>query len=139
MQREMRQQMQPRPGTTNSPTPSASPNSQNSTPSGQQNQSAALNLTGRWNITVDAGGQTIPFTLDIVQQGGTLTGSIESPQGVAPFTSGTLTADGFTLKATVNMGQSFELTLNGKAVGSQISGTMDAPQGTANFTGSKAP
>ncbi|HXH70658.1 MAG TPA: hypothetical protein VNI60_10050, partial [Pyrinomonadaceae bacterium] len=114
-------------------------NMQTTAPTGQQNQNAALNLTGRWKITVDAGGQTIPFTLDIVQQGGTITGSIESPQGTAPFTSGTLTADGFTLKATVNVGQPFAITLNGKAVGNQMSGTMEAPQGTANFTGSKAP
>jgi hypothetical protein len=114
-------------------------NSQPTAPTGQQNPNAALNLTGRWNITVDVGGQTIPFTLDLVQQGGAISGSIESPQGVAPFTSGTLTADGFTLKATVNVGQPFAITLNGKAVGNQMSGTMEAPQGTANFTGSKAP
>jgi hypothetical protein len=49
-----------------------------------------------------------------------------------------LTANGFTVKATVNMGQPFELTLNGKASGNQITGPMSAPQGTANFTGAKA-
>jgi len=113
-------------------------NSQATPPTGQQNQNAALNLTGRWNITVEWGGQTIPFTLDLVQQGGTITGTIESPQGVAPFTNGTLTADGFALKATVNIGQPFEITLNGKAVGNQMSGTMEAPQGASNFVGTKA-
>jgi len=139
MQQQQRQKPQAESGTNATPPSTNQTNGRTNAPTGQQDANAALNLTGRWTIVVDAGGQTIPFTLDLVQQGGAITGSIESPQGVAPLTNGTLTADGFTLKANVNIGQPFEITLNGKAVGSQMSGSMTAPQGTATFTGSKAP
>ena len=113
--------------------------SQTTAPTGQQNQNAALNLTGRWNIAVDAGGQQISLTLNLVQQGGVITGTVEGPGGSSPITSGTLTADGFMLKANVNVGQPIDISIDGKATGSQMSGTVTAPQGTANFTGSKAP
>ena len=114
-------------------------NSQAMSPTGQQNANAARNLTGRWNLAVDAGGQQIVLKLNLVQQGGAITGTIEGPNGSSPITNGTLTADGFILKANVNVGQPIDISINGKAVENQMSGTVTAPQGTANFTGSKAP
>jgi hypothetical protein len=51
-------------------------------------------------------------------------GSIESPQGVTPFTSVTLTANGF--------------RLSGKVVDNQMGGTVDALQVTGNFTSPRA-
>jgi len=114
-------------------------NSQTTAPTGQQNTNAALNLTGRWNISVDAGGQQITLTLNLVQQGGAITGTVETAQGSSPITGGTLTADGFMLKSNVNIGQLIDISIDGRAVGNQMSGTVTAPQGTANFTGSKAP
>ncbi len=93
----------------------------NNPPTGQQNASAALNLTGRWNIAVDAGGQQITLTLNLVQQGGAVTGTIEGPNGSSPITNGTLTADGFMLKANLNVGQPIDISIDGKAVGNQMS------------------
>ncbi len=110
----------------------------NNPPTGEQNQSAARNLTGRWIINVNVGGQSVSMTLNLVQEGGVVTGTVETPQGSSPISSGTLTADGFMLKSSIVYGQPINVTINGKAVGDQMSGTIDAPQGTADFTGSKA-
>ena len=94
----------------------------------------AANISGRWNIAVDAGGQTIVAVLNLSQQGNTVTGTIESAQtGTIQITSGVIENGRFTLKTT----SPIELTLTGQLNGNQIGGNIDAPQGATTFTGSK--
>ena len=95
----------------------------------------AANVAGRWNIAVDAGGQTITAVLNLVQQGNTITGTLESAQtGSMPITSGVMENGRFTLKTSSPV----ELTIVGQATGNEVSGTVATPQGNATFTGSKA-
>ncbi|MDQ3798321.1 MAG: M1 family metallopeptidase [Acidobacteriota bacterium] len=100
----------------------------------QTNTPGAANVAGRWNIAVDAGGQTLSAVLNLTQQGNTISGTIESPQGTIQITSGTMENGRFTLKTTTPI----ELTFTGQASGNQISGSVVSPQGTAPFSGSKA-
>ncbi|HZH35443.1 MAG TPA: M1 family metallopeptidase, partial [Pyrinomonadaceae bacterium] len=91
---------------------------QNTAPSGQQNVNAAQNLTGRWNITVDAPGQPIPLILNLTQTGGAISGTVEGAGTSNPITNATLTADGFSFKTILNFqGQQIEVTMNGRADG----------------------
>jgi Peptidase family M1 domain len=92
-------------------------------------------VAGKWSIALDAGGQTIAFTLSLTQQGTTVGGTIESAQGALQISSGTYENGVLTLRTTSPV----ELTLKGQLSGSVLSGTVTAPQGTANFTGSKVP
>jgi hypothetical protein len=101
---------------------------------GQTNTPGAANVAGRWNIALDAGGQTLSAVLNLTQQGNTISGTIESPQGTIQITSGTMENGRFTLKTTTPI----ELTFTGQANGNQISGSVVSPQGTAPFSGSKA-
>ena len=99
----------------------------------------AANLTGNWNITVEAPGQNFPLTLALTQNGSVITGAVQAQGGSSPITSGTLTGNGFTLQSTVNIGgQSMNITITGTIAGNRISGTVTAPQGTAPFTGTRA-
>ena len=95
---------------------------------------AAANVAGRWNLAVDAGGQTLTLVMNLTQQGNAIAGTIESPQGALQISSGVMENGRFTLKTTTPI----ELTVTGQANGNQISGSIAAPQGTAPFTGSKA-
>lgn len=92
-------------------------------------------LTGTWNIGIDAGGQTIPFTLKLTQTGENISGTIESPQGSMPIASGTFKNGILTIKTT----SPIELSFVGQLSGSSMTGIVTAPQGTTSFSGSKIP
>ncbi len=92
------------------------------------------NLTGKWTVAVDAGGQVLNLTLNLTQTGSSVSGTIESAQGVIPITSGTFENGELTLKTTAPVA----LTLVGQINGNAINGNVTAPQGTTTFSGSKA-
>ncbi len=96
---------------------------------------SSASLTGKWNIGIDAGGQVMSFSMNLTQSGDTITGTIESPQGSIPISSGTIKDGVVTLKST----SPIELTFVGQVSGSSISGNVTAPQGTTTFSGSKVP
>ena len=91
------------------------------------------NITGRWKIAIDAGGQTIVATANIVQDGNNITGTITFQQGEIPITSGVMENGTFTIKTSAP----FALTMKGQANGNQMSGNLSAPQGDTTFTGTK--
>lgn len=91
-------------------------------------------LTGRWAIAIDAGGQMIPLTLNLNQNGAEVTGTIEGAQGTMQISSGKLENGVLTIKTTSPM----ELTLVGNINGVSISGNVTAPQGSTTFSGSKS-
>ena len=102
-------------------------------PATQQPANPNASLTGKWSISIDAGGQTLPFTLNLTQIENTVTGTIESQQGSFQISSGSFNDGVLTLKTT----SPIELTLVGQVTGNSISGTVTAPQGTTTFSGSK--
>ena len=104
-------------------------------PQPTQPSNSNASLTGKWNIAIDAGGQSMPFVLNLTQTGNNITGTIESPQGAFQISSGSYKDGVLTLKTT----SPIELTLVGQINGSSVSGNVTAPQGTTTFSGSKAP
>jgi hypothetical protein len=90
-------------------------------------------LTGKWNIFVNDGGQNLSLTLNLMQIENTVTGTIESPQGVFQISSGTFQNGVLTLKTT----SPIEITMVGQISGNAISGNATSPRGTAAFSGSK--
>ncbi len=94
---------------------------------------SATSLTGKWTIAIDAGGQLMPFTLNLTQDGANISGTIDSAQGSIPISSGKYENGVLTLKSTTPI----ELTFIGDISGNSISGNVTAPQGTTTFSGSK--
>ncbi len=109
------------------PSPNATTNPTNAAVNG--------NVTGKWNIAIDAGGQTLTAVANLVQTGNAITGTIVFPQGEMPITSGVMENGTFTIKTSAP----FELTIKGVRNGSAISGSLDAPQGSTTFSGSLVP
>ncbi len=92
-------------------------------------------LTGRWNISVDAGGQIMALTLNLTLLENTVTGTIESPQGTMQISSGSFQNSVLSLKTTSPVA----LTFVGEVRGNTMTGNVTAPQGTTTFSGSKTP
>jgi hypothetical protein len=67
-------------------------------------------ISGDWDASADAGGQTIPFTLKLKLEGDKVTGSSDSPQGSAPLSKGTYKDN-------------------------KLAFSIDTPQGAIGFTG----
>ena len=94
----------------------------------------AVSLNGKWNAVVEA--VNLSFALNLTDNNGAITGTLDFPQGALPISSGTRTGDSFTIRTTIpNIG---EITIKGKVSDNQISGMVDSPQGSAPFAGSKA-
>ncbi len=100
----------------------------------RQTTTSNVGLTGKWTIGIDAGGQIIPFTLKLVQEGTNVTGTIDGAQGSMQISSGKFENGVLTLKTT----SPFELTVVGNITGSSMTGNVTAPQGTTTFSGTKS-
>lgn len=97
-------------------------------------------VTGKWIISLDAGGQNIDLTLDLTQKGTDFTGTMSSAEGSGTFEKGKV--DAGKLTATINsvvQGNPMMLTFNGKIDAGKMTGSVDVPNlGVFSFTGGKA-
>jgi zinc protease len=103
----------------------------------------AANVAGIWNLTITGpGGQIIPAMLTIRQEGGQITGSVQTQQlGEAPLKNATLNGNNFDADLSFNM--------QGQAINAKVTGNVDREdmKGTINvdipnfpplpFTGSR--
>jgi hypothetical protein len=124
------------PRTTTTPTPSSA---QPGTPPTTANMAAAASdLSGTWAITYDIGGQSVPGTLTLRQQGNTLTGTIQSSFGTSEIGNGSVGADGFRFTTTETVeGRAVEVTITGTANGKELRGAASSQIGSMTFTGTK--
>jgi len=106
---------------------------------GGTTSSAIPNIAGTWMLNIEIPGQPLTVTAVITQQETRLGGTLQTPFGNAGIQSGTISADGFSFKATITAGQTIEVTFTGKVTGNQMSGIVNSPQGDAPFTGTKNP
>lgn len=99
-----------------------------------------ISMAGTWTISVDAGGQILPGTMIIRQEGTTLSGSISTELGASEFSNGTLTGNSFSFisNATIQ-GQSVQLNISGTVQGDTFSGTVQSALGTQTVTGTRNP
>ncbi|MCU0239824.1 MAG: amidohydrolase family protein, partial [Pyrinomonadaceae bacterium] len=92
---------------------------------------SVLQVAGTWNLSIDAGGQTLPVILTLTQQGNKISGTMQAgPLGTSEIKNGEVTAKGMSFDATVNFGgQSIDLSFNGTITGNQLSGNISSPMG----------
>lgn len=123
------EQRPPAPTPANRPTGGATPNP------------AFAQVAGTWNITIEAPGQSLPVSLNLKQEGGKVTGTMNSQAlGTSEIKNGEATSDTLRFEATVNFGgQSIDLSASGKVTGNQISGSISTPMGAVPFSGTKVP
>jgi hypothetical protein len=103
------------------------------------NAAPAADLSGKWSMFADAGGQQIVISLELKQTGAGFTGSLSSPMGGGTIANGKVSGKNMTgtLKADVN-GQLMEIELAGTIDGTSMSGSMSgASIPPITFTASK--
>ncbi len=101
---------------------------------------ALPDVGGTYSINIQAPGQALTGTLTLVQQGGTLTGTMVTELGTSPLKDGRVTAEGMSFGGSVVFGgQAIDFTVRATVTGNQMSGTVDSPQGAIPITGTKNP
>jgi imidazolonepropionase-like amidohydrolase len=107
---------------------------------GTANPSALPNVGGSYSIVIQTPGQPLSGTLNLVQQGEQMTGSIVTELGTTPLKDGRVTTNGISFGGTVIFGgQTIDFTVQATITGNQLSGTVDSPQGPVAITGTKNP
>jgi dipeptidyl aminopeptidase/acylaminoacyl peptidase len=86
---------------------------------------ATVDLTGKWNVTLTAGPQSIEVTLDIRQEGGNLSGTLTSMIGSGSVTGGKVSGENVQMEILLEaQGQKMPVKFEGKAGANQIEGTL---------------
>ncbi|PYS86522.1 MAG: S9 family peptidase [Acidobacteria bacterium] len=96
----------------------------------------AANVAGVWNMSVDAGGQTISLAVTLTQTGADFNGTMSSSVSNGKFENGKV--NGNTLTAIINadvQGQPTTIQFEGKVEGEKMSGSLNVPGfGTLPFS-----
>ncbi|HEX8649530.1 MAG TPA: amidohydrolase family protein [Pyrinomonadaceae bacterium] len=102
--------------------------------------SASIDLSGTWTISFTLGERAESGTLNLRQQGASLSGTLQTSFGTTELSNGAAGADGFRFTTSANVeGRTVEMTLTGKASGNQMQGTITSEIGSVAFTGSRLP
>jgi len=106
------------------------------------NTGATANVGGKWTLMVDAQGQQLPVTLMLKQDGGKISGSLDSMMGKGDISNAKVNGNKFvgTAKSQIQ-GQAMDLVISGTIDGDSMKGTITLPMPGApplNFTGTKA-
>ncbi|MGI8787958.1 MAG: M16 family metallopeptidase [Pyrinomonadaceae bacterium] len=106
------------------------------------NAAATVNVSGKWNLTIDVQGQQIPVTLMLAQTENKATGSLDSMMGKGEIADAKVSGNKFIGTAKSEMqGQPVNLTINGTVDGDAMKGTINASMPgfpPLPFTGTKA-
>lgn len=95
-------------------------------------------IDGTWNLSMSTPmGQQTP-TLKLSTDGGSLSGSMESPMGSVEFSDGTVDGDSMVFKIEMEaMGTKISIDCKATVDGDSISGEMNSPMGGSQFTGER--
>lgn len=92
------------------------------------NAAPSANVSGKWLMSADAGGQVLEITLDLKQDGANFSGSMVSMLGGGTVEKGTVSGNNFSAVASVDVnGQSMQIKMDGKLDGEKMTGTIVAP------------
>lgn len=98
-------------------------------------------LSGKWELTLDFQGQSVPVSLEITQEADVVNGKLTTMLGEGTIADGKVTGNKFSGIAVAEMyGQPLELEINGKLSGDTLSGSLSAPIAPEplTFSGKKA-
>jgi hypothetical protein len=99
----------------------------------------AANVSGEWELTVQAPRGPMVLTTKFVQEGEKLTVTMTGPRGSESKGEGTI--QGNTIQWSVTRtgpeGNSFTVTYKGTVEGTTMSGTAENPRGTVNWKATK--
>ena len=95
------------------------------------------NVAGSWALEVNGPGGLVTATLELVQEGDVLTGTIDGDMGKTPI-EGAVAGNLIKLNFTVDAGgQYIPIVMFAEVDGDTLTGSMDFGQGTAETTGTR--
>jgi zinc protease len=95
---------------------------------GKPSEKPSVDVTGKWNLTLEVQGQQLPVTLTLKQDGEKVSGALDSMLGKGEIAGGKVSGNKVSATATTSVqGQNLELTLNGTVEGEEMKGTITAP------------
>ncbi|HLM00360.1 MAG TPA: pitrilysin family protein [Pyrinomonadaceae bacterium] len=100
-----------------------------------------VDVSGDWNLVLEAMGQQIPVTLTLAQTDGKVSGSIQSMFGSGEIAGGKVSGSKISAAAQIEVqGQSLELSIDGVIEESRMEGSITAPMipTPVSFTGTKS-
>jgi predicted Zn-dependent peptidase len=107
---------------------------------GKPAEAPTVNVSGSWNLILEAMGQQIPVTLTLEQSNGTVSGSMQSMFGTGEIAGGKVSGNKISATAQIQMqGQSLELSIDGAVEDSRMEGSITAPMipTPVSFSGTK--
>ena len=97
-----------------------------------------MSAAGTWQLTVNTPMGTQTPTLTLAEEGGKLSGTLQSPMFSTDFGDGTIEGNDLSWAMTIEaMGQKIELTVAATLDGDSMSGKMNSPMGASDFTGKR--
>ena len=99
----------------------------------------AVDMSGKWSLAADAGGQTINIAIELKQEGSAFAGSTTSPLGNGKIDGGKISGMSFTAIMHADIqGQPVDFKMEGTVDGNKITGTFSNPAfGQVPFTATK--
>ncbi len=92
------------------------------------NTKAEVDITGKWKMVADAGGQIINIDLDMKQKDADFTGTISSMLGGGTVENGKVSGTNVTADCKVDVqGQPVTLKMEGKVEGDKMTGNLSGP------------
>lgn len=99
---------------------------------------AEVNISGKWRVSADAGGQNVELVMDLKQTDDNFDGKLVSMFGEGVIEKGKVS--GKNVRGVVKLsvqGQPLELNMEGTVDGETMKGTLDSPFGLIPFTAKK--
>jgi hypothetical protein len=95
----------------------------------------AVDMTGTWDVDIDAEGQTIAAKMTVTQEGASFEGTMTTPFGEAEVQDGIVSGNdvSFTLVFAAG-GESMEIEITGTVEGDRGSGSGESPDGSFTWT-----
>ena len=116
-------------------------NFQNISNYGKSADEETADVSGKWNLSLDFQGQQIPVSLNLEQENGRVSGTLESMLGEGEISDGKVNGSKFSAVARTELqGQTLELSINGIVSDNMMKGSLNAPMipTPVEFTGEKS-
>lgn len=100
--------------------------------------SVEADITGKWDVTIEAPGQQVTGTINFKKEEDKFTGTISTSLGEGTFTDVKATDDGFTATMHISVqGQDMSIPTTGKIDGDNLSGSLDTQFGMLPYSGKR--
>ena len=104
-------------------------------PGAEPEEAPAVDITGTWDVTIDAEGETISAKLKVNQQGSDFSGTMETQFGTGTVKDGLVSGNDISFILLFEFGgETLEIEWTGTVEGEEASGSGEGPEEIGSFT-----